>query len=194
MVLNQWFFNRDSINVARALLGKKLIRKYENEILSGYINETEAYVGSTDSASHAYCGKTTRNAIMFGPAGFAYVYFVYGKHYMLNVVTSQKGIPAAVLIRSVIPLDGVEFMQKLRNRKGYEISNGPGKLCQAMAINMDFNGWDLTKGKGLWLENYRNIMQNQIICRPRIGIDYANEQDRAALRRFSFAPPSLDIP
>jgi DNA-3-methyladenine glycosylase len=188
-VLGQEFYNRDPMIVASDLLGKKLIRKYNNKLLSGYINETEAYLGFADSASHAHRGKTTRNAVMFGPAGFAYIYFVYGKHYMLNVVTSQKEIPAAVLIRSVIALDGIALMQKLRSRIGQEVSNGPGKLCQALAINMDFNGWDLTSGKGLWLEEFRSIKQNQIICSPRIGIDYATRQDRTALRRFSFVPP-----
>ncbi|MEQ8216386.1 MAG: DNA-3-methyladenine glycosylase, partial [Smithellaceae bacterium] len=105
-ILNRDFYERDTIEVARALLGKKLVRRINSTELSGMIIETEAYCGRQDSACHAHRGKTPRNAVMFGHAGHAYVYFTYGMHYMLNLVTEKEGNPCAVLIRAVLPLAG----------------------------------------------------------------------------------------
>jgi DNA-3-methyladenine glycosylase len=182
--LKQDFFNRDTLTVAKELLGKKLVRRFEGHILSGLIIETEAYLGSKDSASHAFKGRTGRNKNMFGPAGRAYVYFVYGMHYMLNIVTEAEGAPCAVLIRAIQPLDGLKRMEVLRRKSGRDLTNGPGKLCRAMAVDKSLNGWDLTCGDKLWLENYRPKPSAYICAGPRIGIDYARVEDRQAFLRF----------
>lgn len=184
MILDRKFYNRPTLEVARDLLGKKLIRRTGGKELSGIIIETEAYCGTKDSACHAYRGQTLRNAVMFGPPGCAYVYFTYGMHYLLNLVTEDEGNPCAVLLRAIEPLSGLTEMQVRRKRYGKELTNGPAKLCQALAIDKFFNGWDLTKGSQLWLENYQIIESQAILSKPRIGIDYARKEDRESLWRF----------
>ncbi len=183
-ILERDFYARPTITVARELLGKKLVRQINGAKLSGIIVETEAYCGRADSACHAHRGKTPRNAVMFGRAGVAYVYFTYGMHYMLNLVTEEEGNPCAVLVRSLLPLSGQDEMQARRKRHGKELTNGPAKLCQAMAIDKSLNGWDLTRGKHLWVENYQSVPARDIVSTPRIGIDYADEKDRKAPWRF----------
>lgn len=183
-LLKQNFFHRPTTAVARELLGAKLVREFNGGVLSGMITETEAYLGADDSACHASKGKTARNSVMFGPAGVAYVYFVYGLHFMLNIVTEPAGHPCAVLIRAIHPLDGLDQMQALRGKKGRDLSNGPAKLCQAMAIDKSLNGWDVTTGRLLWLESHRKVAPESIKSGNRIGIDYAARQDREALLRF----------
>ena len=178
------FYHRDTLRVARELLGKKLVRRINDLELSGMILETEAYCGEADSACHAHRGKTQRNAVMFGKPGHAYVYFTYGMHYMLNLVTEDEEQPCAVLIRAILPLSGIEEMETRRKRKGAELTNGPAKLCQALSIDKSLNGWDLTCGKELWVENYKKIPAQSIIATPRIGIDYAKTKDRNAPWRF----------
>lgn len=183
-LLNRHFFNRDTMTVARNLLGTRLVREFDGQILSGMIAETEAYLGSNDSASHASRGRTPRNAVMFDSPGKAYVYFVYGMHFLFNIVTEAKGIAGAVLIRSIVPLQGVHWMEANRNRKGKDLANGPAKLCQALAIDKALNRWDLTVGKRLWLEPYKAISAASIGAGPRVGISYAKPEDREAHRRF----------
>lgn len=183
-ILNRQFYERDTVKVARALLGKKLVRRINGVELSGMIIETEAYCGREDSACHAHRGKTLRNAVMFGRPGQAYVYFTYGMHYMLNLVTEKEGNPCAVLIRAVLPLAGIEEMEALRRKKGPELSNGPAKLCQAFGIDKSLNGWDLTCGEELWVEDYKTIPAQMITAAPRVGIDYASKEHREALWRF----------
>jgi DNA-3-methyladenine glycosylase len=183
-ILDRKFYRRDTLEVARSLLGKKLVRQINDCELSGMIVETEAYCGQADSACHAHRGKTKRNAILFGEPGHAYVYFTYGMHYMLNLVTEDAESPCAVLIRAVVPISGVEEMETRRKRKGADLTNGPAKLCQAFGIDKVLNSWDLTSGKELWVENYREIPAKSIIATPRTGIDYAKPRDRDALWRF----------
>jgi DNA-3-methyladenine glycosylase len=183
-ILKHDFYARDTLPNAGALLGKKLVRKYSGNILSGLICETEAYLGSMDSASHAAKGKTPRNRVMFGCAGRAYVYFVYGMHYLLNVVTEEEENPCAILIRAIVPLDGIEHMQRYRGRSGKDLTDGPAKLCQALAIDKSLNGWDLTAGKKLWVEDLPVVPRRYIKRGPRIGINYAKPADRRAARRF----------
>ena len=190
-LLKHHFYVRDTLSVAGALLGKKLVRKYRGNILSGLICETEAYLGSMDSASHAFNGKTPRNAVMFGRAGMAYVYFIYGMHYMLNVVTEAEDNPCAILIRAIVPLDGIEHMQRYRGRTGKDLTNGPAKLCRALAIEKSLNKWDLTAGEKLWVEDRSTIPERFIKKGPRIGIDYAKPADRHAARRFWINPKYL---
>ena len=183
-ILNRKFYQRNTLRVARELLGKKLVRRVNGLELSGMIAETEAYCGSEDSACHAHRGKTPRNAVMFGKPGHAYVYFTYGMHYMLNLVTEAEENPCAVLIRAILPLEGIEAMEARRRKKGALLTNGPAKLCQALSIDKSLNGWDVTLGRELWLENYKKIPGSQIITTPRIGIDYAHQKHREALWRF----------
>jgi DNA-3-methyladenine glycosylase len=185
-ILDRKFFRRDTLQVARALLGKKLVRQINGLELSGMIMETEAYCGEADSACHAHRGKTLRNAVMFGEPGHAYVYFTYGMHYMLNLVTESEGNPCAVLVRAILPLAGIEEMESRRKRKGPELTNGPAKLCQALSIDKSLNGWDLTCGKALWLEDYKKIPPKSIITTPRIGIEYAKDEHRNAPWRFLY--------
>jgi DNA-3-methyladenine glycosylase len=178
------FYERDTKQVARELLGKKLLRKIGRKELSGVIVETEAYCGQEDSACHAHHGQTARNAVMFGSPGHAYVYFTYGMHYMLNLVTEKEGNPCAVLIRAIVPIDGIKEMEKRRKLKGARLTNGPAKLCQALGIDKFLNGWDITRGAKLWVEDYKNIPAKSILATPRIGINYAKEEHRNALWRF----------
>ena len=182
--LKQTFYNRDTITVARELLGTKLVRDFNGPILSGMITETEAYLGINDSACHASKGRTPRNSVMFGSAGVAYVYIIYGMHYMLNIVTEQKDKPCAILIRTIKPLDGLEKMESFRGEKGKELGNGPAKLCQALAIDKSLNGLDVTKSKSLWIESHNKIPAELIDAGPRIGIEYADPKDRNAPCRF----------
>jgi DNA-3-methyladenine glycosylase len=184
VILNKTFYESSTLKVARALLGKKLVRQIGSLQLTGMIIETEAYCGEEDSACHAHRGKTPRNAVMFGPPGHAYVYFTYGMHYMLNLATEAEGKPCAVLIRAILPLDGLTEMEVRRRRKGKELTNGPAKLCQALGIDKSLNGRDLTSGNQLWVETYKNIPAKLIMATPRIGIDYAKEKHRNALWRF----------
>jgi DNA-3-methyladenine glycosylase len=123
---------------------------------------------------------------MFGEPGHAYVYFTYGMHYMLNLVTEAKDNPCAVLIRAIVPLAGIEKMESRRKRKGAELTNGPAKLCQALSIDKSLNGWDLTCGKELWVEDYKKIPAESIIAIPRIGVDYAKDEHRDAPWRFLY--------
>lgn len=173
--LKRNFYNQKTIKVARALLGKFLVRKIGGKMLVGKIVETEAYVGHKDRASHASRGKTARTALMFGPPGRAYVYSVYGLNYCFNVVTECENYPAAVLIRAVEPSDGIDLMRRLRHAPADErnITNGPGKLCQAMKIDKKLNGADLT-GNILWIEDRGlKTKSSDIVSAKRIGVDYA---------------------
>lgn len=183
-ILNRKFYHRDTLQVARELLGKKLVRQVNGLELSGMIAETEAYCGRADSACHAHRGKTRRNAVMFGKPGHAYVYFTYGMHYMLNLVTEEEENPCAVLIRAILPLTGIEEMELRRKRKGADLTNGPAKLCQALSIDKSLNGRDLTIGEELWVEDYKKIPDAPVKRMPRIGIDYSDKKDRDALWRF----------
>jgi DNA-3-methyladenine glycosylase len=182
------YFNRDTVQVARDLLGCTLVHKLNDGTrLSGRIIETEAYLPG-DQASHGFRGKTERNAPMFMQAGTAYVYFIYGMHFCFNAVTEDEGVPAAVLIRAVQPIEGVEIMQCNRARTN-NLCNGPGKLCQAFAIDRSANGIDLCKrGSRLFIES-RNLtglgdLSGLIIATPRIGIS-GDEATKAALWRFA---------
>jgi len=137
--------------------------------------ETEAYAGPYDLACHAAKGRTGRTEVMFGPGGHAYVYMIYGFYFCLNVVTDCAGFPSAVLIRAVEPIENVGIMRRLRGNpeRDIDIASGPGKLCQAMAIDKQLNGEDL-EGKILWFED-RQLNLSNIATSPRVGIDYAGE-------------------
>ena len=145
-ILRKNFYSRSPVRVARDLIGKLLVRKLnEDTRLDGIIVETEAYGGACDPASHAYRGMTKRNEGMFGESGYAYIYFTYGFHHCLNFVTGTKGTASAVLIRALDPRSGLETMQALRKKTAAnDIASGPGKLCQALSIDLKLNGIDIT--------------------------------------------------
>lgn len=180
------FFDRPTLQVARDLVGQRLVRQIGDQRLSGLIVETEAYVGPNDSASHASKGRTPRTEVMFGPPGRTYVYLVYGLHYLLNLVTEAQGFPAAVLIRALEPVEGLEAIQarRPRIRQVTGLTNGPGKLSQAFDIDSNLHNWDVTIGQELWLEPAEPRSDPVIATGPRIGIDYARPEDRAAPWRF----------
>lgn len=187
-ILPERFYNRNVVNVARDLLGKRLVRIMDGRRISGIITETEAYDGTKDLACHARVGKTKRNAVMFGPAGRAYVYFTYGIHWCLNVVTGEQDYPAAVLIRAMKPLEGLAILaenRKLVDQKNW--TNGPAKLTQAMKINRDQNGIDITRrDENLWIETGWEIEESLIQTGPRIGIANTPEPWRSMPWRFWF--------
>jgi DNA-3-methyladenine glycosylase len=139
-IINSSFYTRDTIEVAQDLLGKMLVRHYNGLYLTGIIAETEAYRFCDDHASHAYRGKTERNSAMFGSVGCVYVYFIYGVHFCLKVVARHEKLQAgAVLIRSIVPIQGISFMQEAR-KKTTDLTTGPGKLTQALYITREQNG------------------------------------------------------
>ena len=172
-LLSRKFYNRPTLQVARQLIGARLVRILAGEVLVGLITETEAYIGQQDLACHAKAGLTPRTAVMFGPPGHAYVYFTYGNHWMLNVVTEQESFPAAVLIRAIQPVEGAESMSSIR--KGRD-TFGPGKLTQAMGITRSENGLDLTvQNSRLWIEAGRSVPDSAVTVGPRVGLNTTPE-------------------
>jgi DNA-3-methyladenine glycosylase len=180
------FYRRqDTVQIARELIGMKLFTHIEGKICAGLINETEAYRGVKDKASHAYGGRrTNRTEVMYNAGGVNYIYLCYGIHQMLNVITGSINDPQAILIRSIIPTSGLEVMKTRCNKTiDKDLSDGPGKLCKAMGIHRGFNGMPLDKAP-IWIEeNNRSIVPKDIKVGPRIGIDYAAE-DAALPYRF----------
>ncbi|MBI4601942.1 MAG: DNA-3-methyladenine glycosylase [Planctomycetes bacterium] len=182
------FFSRPTLEVARGLLGARLVRVLDRERLSGTVVEVEAYIGQDDTACHASRGLTPRNAVMFGPPSFAYVYFTYGMHWMLNVVTEAEGFPAAVLIRALEPSEGSGLMRRLRGgRSDRELASGPARLCEALAIDGALNGTDMVRGDDLFFERGPPVAEGVVLRTPRIGIDYARRRDRVAPWRLVVA-------
>jgi DNA-3-methyladenine glycosylase len=171
--LGRSFYTRPTLTVARDLLGRRLVRRLASgQRLSGYITEVEAYKGSEDEASHASRGRTERNAPMFGPPGHAYIYLIYGIHHCLNVVTEPKGHPAAVLIRALEPLEGIEVMRERRDgRPVAQLTSGPGRLCQALGVDRSLNGIDLcAPDVPLFLEQGVPVPDQAIATGPRVGV------------------------
>src|SRR5438876_8180497 len=173
----EFYMRSDVLEVARDLLGKKLVvPNRTGSRVAGIIVETEAYRGPEDRASHAYGGRrTNRTETMYGIGGTAYVYFVYGMYYQFNVVTNVKDVPHAVLIRALEPVEGIEIMRTRRHRQpDHNLTNGPGKLCIALGIDRKLDRADLL-GKRVWIEEGEEISACKIDSGPRIGIDYAEE-------------------
>ena len=172
-VLPRNFYDRPTLTVAKELLGKVLVHRTPGGTAAGMIVETEAYIGEDDPACHAAPGPTPRNAPLYGPPGFAYVYLNYGIHYLVNAVTEGDGHPAAVLIRALEPVDGVRLMEKRRAPDGRHIEpadlcRGPGNLTRALAITLGANLLDLT-GDRLSIED-RGVVVRDVSWGPRIGI------------------------
>ncbi|MBI3359738.1 MAG: DNA-3-methyladenine glycosylase [Chloroflexi bacterium] len=166
------FFARPTLVVARELLGQRLVCLRNGRRLSGLIAEAEAYIGENDLACHARVGRTPRNEVMYGPPGYAYVYFTYGLHWMLNCVTERDGFPAAVLLRVIVPDGGVEIMRRLRGQAPEaRLANGPAKLTQALGIDGELDGHDLcARGAKLFIERAALPPDSRIIARPRVGL------------------------
>ncbi len=174
-ILPQHFYSRSALEVAPELLGKILSRRWQGETLSGRIVEVEAYLGRDDPASHAYRGKTPRNEVMFGPAGVSYVYFTYGMHFCMNVVTGKVGEAGAVLIRALEPLSGIETMKRFRKKTSlYDLTSGPGKLTQALHIRRSENNARLLE-EPLWISS-DGFQVSRWIQTPRIGIRVATRK------------------
>lgn len=185
MKLARKFFTRDdTVAVARDLLGKLLVAVNDDgRRVSGMIVETEAYLGTRDRAAHSFGGRRTeRNEVTYGAGGHAYVFFVYGMYYQLNVVCGKVDSPQVVLIRAVEPIEGIETMRERRGEmKDRNLTSGPGKLCIAFAIDRSLNGADL-RGDKIWLENHRTFSDSDIASGKRIGIDYAGDDAHLPLR------------
>jgi len=167
--------------VARKLLGKVLVRRFEGRRLAGRIVEVEAYIGLDDPAAHTFAGKTARNAVLFGPPGFAYVYFIYGMHYCLNFSCEPDGQPGGVLLRALEPLEGLATMARLRgldqDADPRLLTSGPGRLCQALGIDREtHNGVDVTSRlSGLHVEDDGWVAEEVAVSR-RVGIRLAAER------------------
>jgi len=167
-----------TLEVARDLLGRRLVHITPDGIrLSGRIIEAEAYIGMEDLACHAKSGRTARNQSMWGPPGHAYVYFTYGMHWMLNVVTQQAGFPAAVLLRGIEPEEGVDRMRQNRGgRLDLPLADGPAKLCQALGIEGSLDGLDLcAPDSPLFIEATPTLPDNAVSVSPRIGLNTVPE-------------------
>jgi DNA-3-methyladenine glycosylase len=175
--LRRAFYNRDTILVARELLGKRLVRETDEGIVYGRIVEAEAYLGQTDSASHSYRGPTRRNAAMFGPPGHAYIYAIHSR-WCFNVVTEPAGVAHAVLIRAVEPEFGQELMAARRGPcKPRDLARGPARLCEAFALDRSLDHHDLERGQELWISpGDREIPPEEIAVTPRIGVTSAKDK------------------
>ena len=185
-ILPRSFYNRPTLTVARELLGAVLVRVEAGVRVSGRIVETEAYVGESDLGCHAKAGKTPRTKIMYGAPGSAYVYFTYGMHWMLNVVTEQEEFPAAVLIRAIEPLEGIEIIASRRGKQPRaKWTDGPAKLAQALGIDKAFNGADLcSRESGLWIEAGERISDKSVTIGARVGLNNVPEPWKSKPWRF----------
>jgi len=170
------FYLKDTVTVSKNLLGKVIVRKYRNKILAGNIVETEAYIGEHDPACHAYQKITNRSSVLYEKGGTVYVYFIYGNYFCFNVVTEKKGVGAAVLIRAVEPIEGIELMKKFRPKakSTHELTNGPSKLCLAFNIDRSLNKEDVT-GKKIFISNPLHKIKFDICVSKRIGLNVGKE-------------------
>jgi len=179
-----FYLNEDVVEVARLLLGKVLVTNFDGQITSGVIVETEAYAGVTDKASHAYGGRITkRNEVMYKEGGSAYVYLCYGIHSLFNVVTNVSGIPHAVLIRGIIPVDGIDLMIERAGKVKLHPADGigPGKVSKLLGIHYSHSGLSLIGSNDgnfntkIWIEDRGDLVAGSIVAGKRIGVDYAGE-------------------
>ncbi len=182
MILPRAFYDRPTLIVARELLGARLVRVLNGVRLAGIILETEAYIGEEDLGCHARAGRTPRTQVMYGPPGHAYVYFNYGNHWLLNAVTEREGFPAAVLIRAIWPVEGIEVIAA---RRGGRDTFGPGKVCQALGIGRGENGADLTSNHaGVWIEAGVSLPDWAVTTGPRVGLYSVPEPWKSIPWRF----------
>jgi len=170
-----FYLGNDVVKIARNLLGKVLVTNWNDEYTSGRIVETEAYAGETDKASHASKGRTARTDIMFSEGGKAYVYLCYGVHQMFNIVTNKEGIPDAILIRAVEPIDGIDIMLKRTGKMKPDgtLTRGPGNVGKAFGFHTSQCGLLLNSDELFIADDGFKISQSMIVTSPRIGVDYA---------------------
>ena len=184
MKLDRKFYARETLQVAKELLGKIIVHEIDGAKIKGRIVETEAYIGSIDKACHAFGGKRTpRTEPLYGKPGIAYVYFIYGMYHCFNVITKEEESPEGVLIRAVQPIEGLEEMSKQRFGKSYKeltkaqiknLTSGPSKLCIAFNIDKECNKQDLCTSN-LYIEESEGVDKFEIIKTKRVGIEYAEE-------------------
>lgn len=182
--LEREFYNRDSVTVAKELLGKYLVHKIDGEEIIGRIVEVEAYMGPEDKAAHSYNNRRTdRNEVMYGSCGYAYVYIIYGMYNCMNIVVEEVGKPQAILIRALEPIAGLKSMAIFRYNKNFKelnrreklgLTSGPGKLCIALKIHKTQNGEDLCTDK-LYILSEEKETPFEVVSTTRINIDYAEE-------------------
>lgn len=184
--LDRQFYDRPTLQVTRDLLGKRLVRLEDGERLAGIIVEAEAYIGEDDLGCHAHVGYTPRTRVLYGPPGHAYVYFTYGNYWMLNFVAEREGFPAAILIRGILPTDGVErIADRRRGQPRQHWTDGPGKICIALAINKALNEADLcTPEAGLYVEKGVSIPDSCVTTGPRVGLNNVPEPWKSIPWRF----------
>ena len=194
-VLKRDFYNRPALDVARDLLGCRLVRVQDGRRIAGLILETEAYQGEDDLGCHASAGKTPRTVVMYGAPGHAYVYFTYGMHWLLNAVTDGEGTPSAVLIRAIHPVEGKTQMAVNRpykaGKRGW--TDGPAKLTQALGIDKAFNRADLCRPEsGLWVERGEMIQDKYVKRASRVGLNSVPEPWHSIPWRFIVEPEALN--
>ncbi len=171
-----FYMDNDVLSVARKLIGKTLFSKVDGMVTSARISETEAYAGEKDKASHAYGGRrTSRTRVMYLRGGCAYIYLCYGIHSMFNVVTSMEGIPHAVLIRGLLPVQGLSIMESRLGKKISGVISGPGLSAKAMGIHYSMTGESLLANRIWIMDDEQTVNSTEISVTPRIGIDYAGE-------------------
>lgn len=191
----EFYLGTDVVAIARELLGKVIRTNFDGELTSGMITETEAYAGILDKASHAYGDRrTTRTTPMYAQGGTAYVYLCYGIHHLFNVVSNVEGIPHAILVRGILPLEGLPTIVRRRGgtSQGRRVPNcnGPGTAAQALGIHTIYSGTDLLKGPITIVDHGHRIAPKDVIVGPRIGVDYAGD-DALLPYRFRIAPSRL---
>lgn len=187
------FFARDTVEVARDLLGKRLVHVDQGRRLAGIIVETEAYRGEEDQGCHCRAGRTERTSVMYGPPGVAYVYFVYGMHWLLNLVTEEEGYPGAVLLRALSPDEGLDVIAERRKKQPpRHWMDGPAKLTQALGVDGGQNGLDSCQpGSDLFVEPGYQVEPGQIQSSPRIGLGNVPEPWKSIPWRFTVDPAQL---
>lgn len=192
-MLPRAFYQRDTETVARELLGKLLVRQLPEGLVVVRLMEVEAYLGVEDPAAHTAGGRRTpRNEVMWGEAGHLYVYFTYGMHFCANVVTQKPGVPQAVLLRGGVVVVGEEVAR--RRRKGRSDLNGPAKLCQALGLGREENGYDLTTGEEIFLADDGFVVADEAVLRlPRVGVAYAGEAALWPLRWVVRGFPAVGV-
>lgn len=180
------FFNRPALDVARDLLGQRLVHIDNGHLIGGIILETEAYRGEQDLGCHCRAGRTARTEVMYGPPGHAYVYFTYGMHWMLNFVVEREGFPAAILIRAIEPEHGLKIIAHRRgSQPERHWTNGPAKLCQALGIGESLNGADLCADDAqLYVEYGRGVPDSSVMTTPRVGLNNVPEPWKSVPWRF----------
>jgi len=194
--LSRDYFARNTVQVARELLGTRLVRLEGYQRVGGLIVETEAYRGEEDQACHARAGRTNRTQVMYGQPGHAYVYFTYGKHWMLNIVTELEGYPAAVLIRAILPVEGTSLIAARRNSQPLEHwTDGPAKLCQALSIDGSQHGMDLCDPKSeILVESGIDVLDSDVVISPRVGLNTVPEPWKSIPWRFRLIDKTYSSP